>query len=557
MHTPRFRTPHPRHRRAAALLAIGCTMSLLTGCATGDASPSSSTDATPVSGGTLTYAVGDEPICLDPHYRGNLPQGLIAGQIFDSLVSLDDDGNVIPWLADSWETSDDGLTLTMTLKQGVTFHDGTDFNADAVVANVEHIKDPDTASSTAALALARVDSVEASDEYTAVFHLSEPDSWLLNSLAQSWLGIESPTALAQGTDYTCENPVGTGAFQFVSWTKQDNITLARNENYTSAPADASHTGAAYLDTLVWRIIPDTATRYAALQSGAVDVIDAAQPENLVSAENTEGLATLVGARPGASIRLELNTTRAPFDDENVREAFIRSVDVDTSVASLFSGTVERSYSALGSTTAYATSEQDEYSYDPDLANELLDAAGWTERDEDGYRVKDGQRLTVEFPVANGQSIPAEQSLFEQIAAMAKEVGFDVQITLKDLNAWYTENVYTWDYDLVSNIYTKNSPDVLRLLYTSSGTISSASGYHANAVGVQDPELDELLETAATTSDAAEQEELCAQAQEILAEGHYILPLYDQQSKLVYSTSVHGLRLQPNLYFATFYDAWIE
>jgi len=543
------------NRRSLPLLTGATALGLLlTGCTAPASSPANDT---PVSGGTFTYASGDaEPTCLDPHVGGNFPQALVSTQYLESLVSLDKDGTVIPWLADSWTESDDGLSWEFTLRDGVTFTDGTPLDAAAVQANIAHLQDPATGSSTGYLALAKVTGTEAVSDSVLRVTLSEPDSALLESLSQPWLAIESPTALERSQDENCAAPVGTGPFQVDSWVKQNAITMVRNDDYSSPPADAAHDGPAYLDEIVWRFIPDSASRYAALQAGEVDMIDNVQPDTIVQAENSDSIVHLDAPRPGASNRIELNSGKAPFDDVAVREAFIRSANIVDGVQSLFQGTAERSTSALSSVEPLGVSRPDLFDYDPDAANDLLDGAGWSERDSDGYRVKDGVRLTVVFPVSTNQSIPAEQSLYEQIQATAKETGFDVQLAKLDLSSWYTE-LGANAYDAVSAPYTKVGPDVLRILFHSDGITPAPSGYFANHSQVNDPELDSLLTEAGQTSDADRRATLYADAQNLVLDGFYILPLIDQQNHFLYATSVEGVRALPAVSTPTFYDAWLN
>ncbi|MGD8196120.1 ABC transporter substrate-binding protein [Herbiconiux sp. P18] len=548
----------PSRPRSHALSLVGFATAsalLLAGCSAGN--DSAAPASTPVSGGTLTYATGfGEPTCLDPHVGGNMPQALVGTNVLESLFSQDDTGAIVPWLAESGEPSADGLSWDVTLRDGITFTDGTPMDAAAVVANVEHMKDPATASSTAILALGKVTKVEAVSPTVARFELSEPDSALLESLAQTWLAMESPAGLARGMDANCEAPIGTGPFVFSEWVKQDHVTLTRNDDYRSAPAGAAHEGPAYLSEIVWRFIPDPATRFAALQSGEVDAIDEMQPDNVVaaSAEGT-GLGVLTGALPGASIRLELNSGYAPFDDERVRKAFIASADVNPGIQSLFFGTVERSYSVLSSTTPFGASFEEDYAIDTDKANDLLDEAGWTTRDSEGYRTKDGERLTVDFPVSTNQSIPAEVSLFEQIQATTKAVGFDVELHPMDLSSWYAA-LASWDFGVTSAIYTKNSADVLRILYDSDNIQPAPSGYHPNHSHVSIPELDDAVRTAGQTSSSDERAELYEKAQKILADGAFVLPLYDHLQKIGYRDQVQGLSLLPTLQIPYFGDAWI-
>lgn len=538
-------TTAPRRRVIAAAVAIAAALPLAA-CSTG------TTD----DGGrsTLVYASGDaEPRCLDPHVGGNWPQALVGNQFAESLFSKNDAGEIIPWLATGATESADGLAWEIALRDGVTFTDGTAFDADAVAANVAQIKDPATASSTAILALGKVSNVVAVDPHTVRFELSEPDGALIESLAQTWTAMLSPAGIARGKEANCRQPIGTGPFAVESWAAQQQITLVRNDGYASPPADAAtQTGPASLERIEWRFVPDSASRLAALQSGQVDVIDSVQPDALASFASGGRFATATFARPGVTARLELNTTRAPFDDRGVREAFAHAIDVDPAVQSLFAGTIERSTSILASSLPFGTQHPDAFAYDPALANALLDAAGWTARDADGVRMKDGARLTVALPVSTNQSIPAEVSLLEQAAATSAEVGFDVQLELLDLASWY-ERSGTWNFDAIIAPYSKSSPDVLRTVYHSMGIPPAPSGYHANNTGLSDPALDALLDAASRSSDDAVRGPLYEQAQQAIIDSRTVIPLYDQMAQFAFSTDVQGFRLQPHLGLPTFLD----
>ncbi|PRY70119.1 peptide/nickel transport system substrate-binding protein [Glaciihabitans tibetensis] len=553
--TSRTKTSRTAATRAGlAISGLTLTALILSGCAPA-ADNGGSSD--PVAGGTLTYATGDaEPTCLDPHVGGNYPQALVATQYLESLVSLDASGAVIPWLATEWSEAEDGLSWDFTLRDNVTFTDGEPLNAAAVQANVAHVQDPATGSSTGYLALGKVTGVEAVSDTVVRFTLSAPDSALLESLSQPWVAMQSPAALERAKEVNCESPVGTGPFVVTEWDRQNSITLERNDDYTSPPADAADGDGPYLDSIVWRFVPDSATRYAALASGEVDVIDNAQPDALVAADDDDSLEELDAPRPGASNRLELNSGIAPFNDVAVREAFIRAANVNDGITSLFFGTAERSYSALSSVEPLGVSDPDLFDFDLEKSNELLDAAGWTERDADGYRVKDGERLTVTFPVSTNQSIPAEQSLFEQIQATTKEAGFDVVLEPGDLSTWYA-TLAANEYNVVSAPYTKVGPDVLRILYHSDGITPAPSGYFANLAQVNLPELDTLLTEASEVSDAEQRSQLYADAQQIVLDGFYILPLYDQQNHYLYNTAVEGLRAMPTVSTPTLAEAWLD
>ena len=530
---------------AVAVIATGC------GAATAPM------NTKPVSGGTLVYATGDaEPTCLDPHVGGNYPQALAATQYLESLVSKNRQGEIIPWLATKWTESADGLQWDFTLKKNVKFTDGTALTPEVIAANVAHVQNPSTASSTGYLAMQKVTGVTAVGADVARFTLSTPDSALLDSLSQPWLAIESATALKRSQAVNCESPVGTGPFVVSKWTHQQSISLVRNNAYSSPPADAAHSGRAYLTAIEWRFLPDSASRYAALQAGTVDVIDNVQPDTLVAAKKSQDLVAIDAPRPGASNRIELNSSIAPFDDAKVREAFIRSANVNDAVTNLFFGTAKRSYSALSSVEKSGVSEPSLFVYDQAAATTLLDEAGWSAKNADGYRTKDGAVLELSFPVSTNQSIPAEQSLFEQLQATSKEAGFKVDLKPLDLSSWYGA-LGKNQYNLVSAPYTKVGPDVLRILFDSAGTKPAPSGYFANHSQVKDPTLDALLEKAAASSDATEQLSLYKQAQEIVLKGFYILPLYDQQNHYLHRSLVKGVRAMPTVSTPTMYDSWLS
>lgn len=550
-----------RNSRASRILGCAIALpligSLLASCSAGAGSDSTEENVKPVAGGTLVYASGDaEPSCLDPHVGGNYPQALVASQYLESLFTKDADGKIIPWLAESTEVSEDGLTRTITLRDGITFTDGTKLTAEAIKANIQHLKDPNTASSTGYLAVGKVVDIEIVDELTAKLTLSSPDNALLESLSMPWTAIESPKALERDQATNCASPVGTGPFKVESWEHQKAVNLVRNDDYVLPVGDTARADdKAYLDGITWRFIPEAATRYAALQSGEVDVIDNAQPDTIATATKDNSLGHLDAPRPGASNRIELNSSKAPFDDQRVREAFIRAVDANSGISALYFGTAQRSYSLLSSVEPLGYSDEPLFGTDAAKANELLDEAGWTERDAEGYRVKDGKRLSLDFPVSTNQSVPAEQSLFEQFQAQAKAVGFEVKIQLLDLSSWYGA-LAKHEYDLVSAPYTKVGPSVLRILYHSNSTVPAPSGYFANNAQVKNEKLDGILAEAEQTNDEALRASLYEQAQKLVLEGYYVLPLYDQQNHFLYGKNVHGVGATTAVSSPIYYDTFV-
>lgn len=531
-------------KTVAAVASATAVVLVLAACS---GAGTSTTSSKPVSGGTLTYASGDaEPTCLDPHVGGNYPQALLATQYIEELVGLRD-GEPTPELATKWTTSDDGKTLTFTLRDDVTFTDGTPFDAAAVVANIEHVQDPATASSTGYLALQSITKATATDDHTVTLSLSRPDSALLESFSQPWVGMESPKALERKQATNCESPVGTGPFEVTGWKHGDRVTLTKNTDYWGKTKPR-------LSGITWRFLPDSTSRYAALQSGQVDVIDNAQPDQLKAASAKGAIRDLDAPRPGASNRLELNSGHGVFRDEAVRQAFIAGAEIDPGLQSLFLGTAKRSYSVLSSAEPLAYSEKSRFDYSPTTAKQLLDDAGW-KVGSDGIRQKDGQQLTVTFPVSTNQSVPAERSLFQQIQASEKAVGFKVVLDELDLSSWYAALAAN-EYDVVSAPYTKVGPDVLRILYDSASIEPAPSGYFANLAQLDDPALDTLLEQAARTSDADERADLYEQAQKAILASDTVLPLYDQQNHFLVRSAVHGIQTT-SVSTPWFGTAWID
>ncbi|MFB7927893.1 ABC transporter substrate-binding protein [Streptomyces sp. NPDC056039] len=534
------------------LLALPLLL-LATACGTGEAT--TSVTARPAPGGTLTYATDREPTCLDPHVAGDMPQAYVAQQVLDSLVALDSEGRARPWLATSWDIAKGGRTYTFHLRRDVRFTDGTRFDAAAVKANFDHMVDPDTQSGTAGGYLAPYQRTEVLDAFTARVHLDRPYSPFLNMLAQAFLGIQSPKALARSKEANCAAPVGTGPFIVRKWNRQSDVVLVRNPRYNSPPPYAKHRGPAYADKVIWRFIPEPATRFAAVQSGQVDVIDALPPEDQRTAEHDDRLKVVVRDRPGNPTNLALNTSRAPFDDLRVRKAFLYSADVADGLKSVFFGQYRRAGGPLSYVTPhYSDAHENARPYDPQKADSLLDRAGWRERDCDGYRVKNGVRLTAEV-LLKSDITPNQLALMEQVQATAKDVGF--QLKLLRLDAASVNTRYqAGKYDLRDGYWNTNTPDVLHTVFGSEYAVRN--GIHSNATYAKDPALDKLFRAAQATTDPDEQQRLYGEAQRLISAGAYQLTLYPQTTRLAaHHGSVRGAALEPALSLPYLYDAWVS
>ena len=513
----------------------------------------SSSGAPPEGGGTFVYATGKDISCLDPHVGGDMPQASIAAQYLDSLVSQDENGDIHPWLAESWESSEDGLTWTFKLRDDVKFTDGTPFDATALKVNLDRMVDPATQSSTAGGYLKPYVGTEVVDATTAVVTLNRPYAAFLEVLAQPFLGIQSPTALERPQDENCASPVGSGPFKIVGYTPQQEVQLVRNEDYNSAPPFAENSGPASIEKITWRIIPENATRYGALRTGEVDAIDFLPPENFAEAEADSRIELNLNDRPGNPTSLALNTTRAPFDDIDVRKAFLLAANVEAGIDSVFLGTSTYAGGPLSHVTRfYSPDFEDVYAYDLDEANELLDAAGWSETDSDGYRTKDGKRLTVSLPLTPEEWPAATVELFTQIQANAKQAGFEVKIDNVDGATGYERNI-SFDYDLRAEYWNTNTADVLRIVFSTE--YLESAGWVPNGSGYSNSELDTILNDALATNDAEEREDLYYEAQKIISGEALQLTLYSQSTQLASrGDKVASVVVEPSLALPYLYDA---
>jgi peptide/nickel transport system substrate-binding protein len=536
----------------ASLLAV----SLLLGGCDNHRAAAARTD-TPVSGGTLIYATDREPTCLDPHVAGDMPQVFLAQQVLDSLVSMDAEGHIGPWLAKSWEISPDGLTYTFHLRDDVRFTDGTPFNAAAVKANLDHMANPKTQSSTAGGYIRQYQRTDVLDNSTAQVHLATPYAAFLEVLAQGFLGIESPQALLRSRDVNCESPVGTGPFKVVRWDRQSQVVLERNPHYNSAPPTARHQGPAYLERIVWKFIQEPSVRFASLQAGEVDVIEALPPESHEAARRNPDLQLIIAQRPGNPTNGTLNIRRAPFSDIKVREAFVRSADIEGALKSVYFGEFPRAGGPLSNATRfYSPDFEHAQDYDPARAAQLLDEAGWTGRDEDGYRLKDGKRLQVRVILGN-RTPPSEFTLWEQVQATTRQAGIElIMEQMSDVQA--TKRQADWDYDIRVGYWNTNTADVLRIIF-SSAFIQPAGvgGYHQNTAGFSDPQFDDLVQQALATQDASQRQALYRQAQAVASSQYLQLTTYPQSTRLGIYKTTQGVRLEPSLAVTYLYDAWVN
>ena len=236
-------------------------------------------DGTPADGGTLKMSISAEPGCLDAHAISATQQALLGRILYDTVTTLDKDGKVSPYLAESWDISDGGKTYTFHLRKGVTFSDGSAWNAKALQLNLEHMRDPRTKSPLAAAYIAPYKDSTVVDEYTLRVRLAYAYTPFLYNLAQSWLGIDSPKAIAESPETLCDKPVASGPFVLESYKHNQTITYVRRKDYTWGPSWLKDKGPAHLDRIEITLVAEPVVRFNSLASGQYDLTEAAPPQN--------------------------------------------------------------------------------------------------------------------------------------------------------------------------------------------------------------------------------------------------------------------------------------
>jgi peptide/nickel transport system substrate-binding protein len=504
----------------------------------------------------LVLGTDREPTCLDPHNLGDMPQTYVARQYLDSLVSMQPNGDVVPWLADSWTISKDGLEYTFKLKKGVKFTDGTPFDAAAVKANFEQTLDPETESSTNLVYLKPIyKGIDVLDKYTVRVNLKRPYSPFLDVLSQAFFGMESPQAMARGIKENCVSPVGTGPFILKKWTKGQEIDLVRNDNYNSPPADANNQGPAYLDGITWRFLPDPSVRWSALQSGEAQAIFNIPPEDFAAAQTDPNIEVQQFVHAGIGHYIVLDNSEPPFDDLKVRQAFTLAANTPAAVESAYQGSYPVATSAISSGTPFYTDKYANlYPHDLAKAEKLLDEAGWKEG-AGGVREKDGKQLSVKFIYGNGpgETPPAELTLYQNVQAAVKEAGFDMTLVPQPSAEHNEQANIPADFDAQPTYWNCPTPMCMYIV----ASTETYNNLFANMSKIKNPELDKALLAAAATTDRAQQTKLYGKAQQIIAENAYWVPMYPEQTLLGISKKLKGVWIEPSEGEPVLSDAWLE
>ena len=409
-----------------------------------------------------------------------------TGLIFDRLVSQAADLSYHPWLAESWEEAPDGMSWTFHLKQGVTFHNGEPFNAEAVKAWLELFKAAEGENAYMAEAIA---SVEVVDDHTVKFVMSRPEPNLLYNLSATFMGVVEPKSFAAlGDDFGVTEAYGTGPFKLESFTIGQETVLVRNDDYTWGPAVAANHGPAKVERLTFREIPEDSTAFLELKTGGVDFLLSVPADLTAEVQKEANLAILT--MPGQDVwYMPINVTKAPFDDIRVREAAAKAINQEEILASVFGGVGAVADTFLISALPEShVSDGAKIHYDPDHSNALLDEAGWA-MGPDGVRMKDGQPLKVTLWT---QSDSIFRRLTEVVQAQLKAVGIEAEITTFD-SSMIRDQYKTGEQQLAVRSYNWDNADIVDWFFG-----GDRLGY-PNVSMFNDPKAEELRAAAMTGS----------------------------------------------------------
>src|SRR5918995_1310710 len=499
-----------RFIRAGALALFALAALVVVGCGGGGA-PQSNTPP-----GTLYVALEAEPPELDPNLSSAYVDRQVMASLYDKLVDIDKEGEIVPMLAESYEVSDDELIYTFRLRKGVKFHDGTEFNAEAVKFNLERYQEKDSVRSTE---VEPVESVEIVDEYTVRVTLSEPFAPFLAVLADRAGIMASPKAVEESGGRISDKPVGTGPFEFVERVRGDHITVEKNQDYwrDSIPK---------MDKIVYRGIDDENVQYQNLQSGELDLIDSIPLVEFKDLQESGDYE--VSVEPGLGYQgIWLNVTQPPFDNKQLRQAVYRLVDREAIVKAVLRD--------VGGTPG----------------NSPFGERSWAYSDEsDAYperSVEEAKALLEEGGEPNGFSFtlktdpsPLNQQIGQVIQNNLKPAGIDVKLEQLEFGTLLEDSTSGDFQALFLGWSGRIDPDLNIYDFMVTNGDFNDSGY-------SNTEVDDLLNEARTTSDEGRRKELYTQTMEILHEDVPYVYLYhnNQTTDFAMQPSVQGFEPYPD------------
>ncbi|MFK9094038.1 ABC transporter substrate-binding protein [Bacillus salipaludis] len=473
---------------------------------------------------TLVYGRGGDSTSLDPITTTEGEAFKVTENIYETLLEYGEkDTTIQPGLAEKWEASDDGLTYTFKLRQGVKFHDGTDFNADAVVFNFDRWMNGNDEKFPYYTMFGGykadeghvIKEVKAIDANTVQFVLKRPQAPFLKNLAMSPFGIASPEAVKKWGDDFRSHPVGTGPFKFVEWKKKDRIVVEKNPDYWQK-------GLPKLNKIIFRVIPENAARLNALAKGEIDVMDGLNNSDEETVKSNDKLQII--ERPSMNVGyIGLTNTRKPFDNKLVRQAINYAVDKKSIIDAFYGGKALPAKNPMPPSIEGYNDAIQEYPYDLEKAKALLKEAGY----EKGFKME-----LWAMPVARPY-MPEAQKVAEVIQESLSKIGVTAEIKSVDW-ATYLEKATKGEFDAFMLGWTGDNGDPDNFIYTLLDKDSIGSNNYAY---YSNDELHDILIEAQTETDQSKRNELYKKAQEIIHEDAPWVPLVHSTPLLAASKDV--------------------
>ncbi|MEH7125041.1 ABC transporter substrate-binding protein [Bacillus sp. JJ1773] len=460
---------------------------------------------------TLVYGRSGDSTSLDPISTTEGETFKVTENIFETLLEYgDQDTTVNPGLAEEWSVTDDGVSYTFKLRKGVKFHDGTDFNAEAVVFNFNRWMNGNEESFPYYSMFGGykgeeghvIKEVKAVDDYTVQFDLTRPQAPFLKNIAMSPFGMASPAAVEKYGDKFRENPVGTGPFKFVEWKQNDTITIEKNTEYWKV-------GYPKINKVIFRVIPENTARLNSLANGEIDIMDGLNNSDEATVLGNDKLQII--ERPSMNVGyIGLTTNRKPFDNKLVRQAINHAVDKQSIIDAFYGGKADAAVNPMPSSIEGYNDAIEPYPYDLEKAKALLKEAGY----ENGFEID-----LWAMPVARPY-MPEAQKVAEVIQESLSKIGVKANIQSVEW-ATYLDKASKGEFDMFMLGWTGDNGDPDNFLYTLLDKDSIGSNnysYYSN------DELHDILIQAQTEPEQEKRNELYRKAQEIIHDDAPWVPL---------------------------------
>ncbi len=498
-----------------AFLALAVALS---GCSSAKESGGNTADSSQ-KGNTLVVARLSDANNLDPHFSTQInSMAVIQHKVYEGLVALDKNSEYKPLLATEWKQLDD-VTWEFKLRQGVTFHDGTPFNAEAVQKTIARVLDKDQPTPKYNL-FSSIREVKATDEYTIQLILDYPFAPLLSVLASAEGSIISPKAIEQYGKDLAKQPIGTGPFAFESWTPGQEIVLVKNEQYWGNQP--------HINKVIFKAIPEDATRVAMVETGEAHAAEQLPVTEIHRVESSSSMH-LGRFEAFAVDHIGMNTKKKPFDDVRVRQAIAHAIDKDAIIEGVYNNVGKKANSTLGPKVIGYSPNVPSFPYDLDKARALLAEAGYPNGFKASVYLNDNK---------------ARINVAEVLQAQLKMIGIDLEVKVMEFGA-YLEAAANGETDLLISGWGNATGDAdynqFNLFH------SSAHGKSGNHTFYDNPEVDELIEAGRKERDPEKRKEIYEKALQIEMKDAALIPFRSAENLAAIRNNVQGLSISPSGY----------